>query len=190
MERGVKLSTIAVTNLKHESASGNNITLASDGTAAFAEIIAANKGIKFPSTQVASADPNTLDDYEEGTWTPAPATGTATDATGIYTKIGRQVTVCVYMSGLSDISAGNNLEITLPFTVISSGIDSFTGPVMMRYFSATSSEENGVTAYASIGWNYFRIYQLVDNSTYLPIRHDSFSSSLIGLRMTMTYFTS
>jgi hypothetical protein len=27
-------------------------------------------GLKFPPTQVASADPNTLDDYEEGTWTP------------------------------------------------------------------------------------------------------------------------
>jgi hypothetical protein len=36
--------------------------------------------IKFPVTQVASADPNTLDDYEEGTWTPvlrgAAAAGT------------------------------------------------------------------------------------------------------------------
>jgi hypothetical protein len=27
-------------------------------------------GITFPATQVASADANTLDDYEEGTWTP------------------------------------------------------------------------------------------------------------------------
>jgi len=27
-------------------------------------------GIGFPATQVASSDPNTLDDYEEGTWTP------------------------------------------------------------------------------------------------------------------------
>jgi hypothetical protein len=27
-------------------------------------------GITFPATQVPSADANTLDDYEEGTWTP------------------------------------------------------------------------------------------------------------------------
>jgi hypothetical protein len=56
----------------------------------------ASDGITFPATAVASADPNTLDDYEEGTWTPVynfssfTASGiTVTDAT--YTKIGRTV---------------------------------------------------------------------------------------------------
>ena len=29
-----------------------------------------SQGLPFPATMVASADPNTLDDYEEGTWTP------------------------------------------------------------------------------------------------------------------------
>ena len=29
-----------------------------------------SQGLPFPATQVASSDPNTLDDYEEGTWTP------------------------------------------------------------------------------------------------------------------------
>ena len=28
-------------------------------------------GVQFPATQVASADANCLDDYEEGTWTPS-----------------------------------------------------------------------------------------------------------------------
>jgi len=49
-------------------------------------------GIKFPATQVASSDANTLDDYEEGTWTPSVG-GTATYGTRIatYTKIGDTV---------------------------------------------------------------------------------------------------
>jgi len=35
--------------------------------------------IKFPATQNSSADANTLDDYEEGTWTPTlPNGGTVT----------------------------------------------------------------------------------------------------------------
>ncbi len=34
-------------------------------------------GIKFPATQVSSADVNQLDDYEEGTWTPATMFGGA-----------------------------------------------------------------------------------------------------------------
>ena len=48
--------------------------------------------IKFPATQNASGDPNTLDDYEEGTWTPSVG-GTATYGTRIahYTKIGDTV---------------------------------------------------------------------------------------------------
>lgn len=63
----------------------------------FQEILLVDKGLKFPATQVASADPNTLDDYEEGSWT--PLIGGATSETGQaysiqrgdYTKVGRKV---------------------------------------------------------------------------------------------------
>lgn len=62
------------------------------------DISAATAGqIKFPSTQNASANANTLDDYAETTYTPAPTSltvvlggGTVT-YTGGYTKIGRVV---------------------------------------------------------------------------------------------------
>ena len=50
----------------------------------------------FPATQVPSADPNTLDDYEEGTWTMGVTFSTPGDLnvvyssqSGRYTKIGR-----------------------------------------------------------------------------------------------------
>jgi hypothetical protein len=54
---------------------------------------AAGVGIIFPATQVASANANSLDDYEEGTWTVAfpSGTGTFTSQIARYTKIGRQV---------------------------------------------------------------------------------------------------
>jgi hypothetical protein len=55
---------------------------------------ASGVGITFPATQSASSDANTLDDYEEGTWTPAVGTGTTyTLQSGKYTKIGNQVTI-------------------------------------------------------------------------------------------------
>jgi hypothetical protein len=57
---------------------------------------ASGAGITFPATQSASTDANTLDDYEEGDWTPSDGSGaglTFTTASGKYTKIGRQVTV-------------------------------------------------------------------------------------------------
>ena len=55
--------------------------------------------IAFPATQVASAGANTLDDYEEGTFTPGitfggGATGmTFSIQLGRYTKVGRQVSI-------------------------------------------------------------------------------------------------
>ena len=60
-------------------------------------VVEVNNGIKFPATAVASADSNTLDDYEEGTWTPVltASTGAITSYAvngGTYTKVGNTVT--------------------------------------------------------------------------------------------------
>jgi len=63
------------------------------------DISAATSGqIKFPATQVASSNANTLDDYEEGTWTGSlvPLTSgsiTLSTSTCSYVKIGRSVTI-------------------------------------------------------------------------------------------------
>ena len=76
------------------SAAPGSTGLAVTGAISATEIISANKGITFPATQVASADANTLDDYEEGTWTPSVG-GTATylQQVGVYTKVGDTVTI-------------------------------------------------------------------------------------------------
>jgi hypothetical protein len=58
---------------------------------------ASGAGITFPAALNASSDVNTLDDYEEGNWTPTvtPSGGSLTSYTssGTYTKIGRSVYV-------------------------------------------------------------------------------------------------
>jgi hypothetical protein len=81
-------------------------------------------GIEFPSTQVASASANNLDDYEEGTWTMGVSFGgasvgvTYSSNTGTYTKIGRQVTVNGFVRLTSKGSSTGNASITgLPFTI-------------------------------------------------------------------------
>jgi hypothetical protein len=49
-------------------------------------------GISFPATASASSDANTLDDYEEGTWTPSiGGNATYSNQVGRYIKIGNQV---------------------------------------------------------------------------------------------------
>ena len=78
-------------------------------------------GISLPATQVASTDANTLDDYEEGTWT-GTLRGLTSDptvavtATGQYTKIGRKVTVRISFEGVTNTGASGDCFINgLPF---------------------------------------------------------------------------
>jgi hypothetical protein len=79
-------------------------------------------GITFPATQSASSDANTLDDYEEGSWTPIVG-GTAAYVIqqGKYVKIGRQVTVAGYIA-ITSLGTGSNVRISgLPFTCTNYG---------------------------------------------------------------------
>jgi len=79
-------------------------------------------GITFPATQSASTNANTLDDYEEGTWTPtitrssSNPTVTYTNQLGSYVKVGRLVnaTFAVFWSANSG-GSGNFTISGLPF---------------------------------------------------------------------------
>jgi hypothetical protein len=87
--------------------------------------------IKFPATQVASADVNTLDDYEEGAgataWTPViegtstAGSGTYTSQIGHYTKIGRLVFFSADIAWSAHTGTGNMRIAGLPFTIGQSG---------------------------------------------------------------------
>jgi hypothetical protein len=84
---------------------------------------ASGAGITFPATQSASTDVNTLDDYEEGTWTPiftsvgGTPTITYTVQQGSYVKVGKLVYASFYL-GTSAISGGSSRLLIggLPFT--------------------------------------------------------------------------
>jgi hypothetical protein len=71
---------------------------ATSGTVVVSGTTPTLNGVTFPATQVPSADANTLDDYEEGTWTPVKSSGSATirDVSGNYTKIGNRV-ICSFV---------------------------------------------------------------------------------------------
>jgi hypothetical protein len=82
---------------------------------------ASGSGITFPATQSASTNANTLDDYEEGTWTPIITSEngslSAYTSSGAYTKIGNTV----YVSGTFNITttgsaSGYALMTGYPFT--------------------------------------------------------------------------
>ena len=67
-------------------------------------VLQVSNGITFPATQSACSDANTLDDYEEGTWTPDINNGyntsntvTYTAQNGSYTKLGRLVVAAFHI---------------------------------------------------------------------------------------------
>jgi hypothetical protein len=84
-------------------------------------VLQVSNGITFPATQSASSNANTLDDYEEGTWTPTTSTSgyTISTSSGNYTKIGRVVHLNfqVLFSAVNGSSNSNVILGGLPFTV-------------------------------------------------------------------------
>jgi hypothetical protein len=141
---------------------------------------------------------NKLDDYEEGTWTPAwNATGTAPTVThsaqnGTYTKVGRLVTVkCQVQTNSSGISGGSgDLSITgLPFT---SSNESDNGTAAISFVSFISLNSNyttfGIEAFRNT--TYFRWVQYGSNNSGLtvPVGNAS-SSNSVNVGFTATYYT-
>jgi len=132
---------------------------------------ASGSGITFPATQSASSDANTLDDYEEGTWTPTATaqTGSITtySSTGAYVKVGKNL----FLSGSIVVttvgSAGGALFITgLPFTPANVnnnyGIGSetqATGTYYFTYIQGSSQIVYVTAAGGAITWASGRTYQ-------------------------------
>jgi len=79
------------------------------------------KGIDFSATSDSGGmTSEVLDDYEEGTWTPAitmgSGTATLTATTGRYTKIGRMVTASIDAHVASVSTPSGSCTVNLPFT--------------------------------------------------------------------------
>jgi len=112
-------------------------------------------GITFPATQSASTDANTLDDYEEGTWTPSIA-GTTTAGTASYvvreanyTKIGNLVYFSLFIDYTSGTGTGNTKITGLPFSSSSSNVDINPCTVNVRYLTYTGDQVIAYTEQSS-----------------------------------------
>jgi hypothetical protein len=88
-------------------------------------------GVTFPATQSASSNANTLDDYEEGDWTPTIAGGYTSvsyaSQGGWYTKVGRLANISgrIQFSGTAN---NTNIQIgSLPFNQANVGNGAYGG---------------------------------------------------------------
>ena len=143
-------------------------------------ILTLSKGITFPATQVASADANTLDDYEEGTFTPSLTADAGSGVTyvhqsGRYTKIGNVVHIA-YVLGLT--SKG-----TITGTIYLEGL-----PFIVENVYSGSAEPwaLGVSYVAGLSTSVVNISGWCNNaSTFIQLRKQtaaatSFGSSYLG----------
>ena len=170
---------------------GNTGTLISASTIGVggATPSASGAGITFPATQSASTDANTLDDYEEGTWTPALTGATfSTTSSGTYVKAGQVVTVWGYMSFSYSSPTGAFYLNNLPFTVYNdSNVRGGAGTVMCQSgvnftnYVTTEPINNAVISY-------FEDNRA--NTSRVDMGSSNFSAGGSVIRFTITYRTS
>ena len=147
---------------------------------------ASGAGITFPATASASSDANTLDDYEEGTWTPTlPNGGTLSVSSARYVKIGQQVMVSFLVSSVAPTNDGSQFRIGgLPFangyaSVYNGGCFGYTGDANLSGWLPITGD--------SITYIYFHIQGATasrTNAQYLTAAAGSNDELII----TITYF--
>jgi hypothetical protein len=143
-----------------------------------------SNGITFPATQVASADANTLDDYEEGTFTPVVRDAAAGNAAagyaeqfGRYTKIGNIVNYSISFVNVNTtgLTGANQLFVTgLPFTSLnlsnhvqaaSAAVNSATPTTGAISFSVTQNQSYGtLTNQVTTGQTAFLVSQATSSA--------------------------
>ena len=156
------------------SSLASKFSVRDDGLTTVNGQINASSGIGIGGTGAA----NTLDDYEEGTWT-ATLGGSGSDPTvssysynsGHYTKIGRQVFAHIYMrieaGGISG-GSGDGIIKGLPFSAKADGqISNGVGGWIENYWSTSTSFSSGRNypmLYLAAGSNYIGIWQKGTNN--------------------------
>jgi hypothetical protein len=150
---------------------------------------ASGAGITFPATQSASSDANTLDDYEEGTFTPtaygqtSAGTTTYTQQHGFYTKIGRQVTVIIFINWTAMTGTGILRVGSLPFTSSNLGQGYSVGAVLTDGLNWTSG-----TSIVSIQFDNTNFFQFENIGDDLSSSAQLCVNEATGIRLTSTYF--
>ena len=111
-------------------------------------------GLKFGSDTAAA---NGLDDYEEGTFTPALTNGyssiTYNSQYGFYTKIGRFVSYSIYLYVQGASGDNSELRINTPFTTANTTGMEEGGSIVYQLNFLSTSDDSKTNAYVFTGKN-------------------------------------
>lgn len=159
--------------------SKHNIVVNSNGAVALRDAVttATGVGITFPATQAASTNANTLDDYEEGTWSPwSPSDvttyGITIPALARYTKIGNLVFIGVRFKWTS--TSSGQIFMDLPFTAANFGDGSNSPSFMKMSFASGGPTTIGFLYSGQVGTTAAQAYQ--ENVGYTSVNWNGVSS--------------
>jgi len=132
------------------------------------------KGIDFSATTSGSGTMTSelLNDYEEGTWVGTLTGGTTTpatpqQATGKYTKIGRQVSITIYFQNVDTTGYSGAVAITgLPFTEDGSRAN---GTAACYNFDFNS----GTAVFVNVGVTTLYYTSMLTNSNWRDVNHSA-----------------
>jgi hypothetical protein len=150
----------------------------------FTDAITASGGIYLGGTGSA----NLQDDYEEGSFN-LTVTGSASNPSttqtipGVYTKIGRQVTILAQnlVSTINTTGASGYIVFTgLPFTTNTPGVGS-----IMSYNGATFIYDGGIVCLFAD--NVVYVYENASNTYWRTVNHNA--NSTVFFKISGTYFT-
>ena len=154
--------------------------------------LSSNGQVKFPASQSASSDANTLDDYEEGNWTPVIYFGASNGYSlyntqnGTYTKIGNVVTVRGYVYGATKSAATGGAQVFgLPFP-LKSGTALYQGGGLV-YATGMTGLSAGFMAYGSDGASSFNLGYTATTG-FASLINTNFNN-LTDLMFQLTYIT-
>ena len=133
-------------------------------------------GISFNGDTAAA---NALDDYEEGTWTPAVGTGTLTASDATYIKIGKLVHVFAVVYNFSNRTSSNTVEITgLPYTGFAAQA---AGSMLGRNLDRTA-----FSVYLNNGTPGLQFYS-IGSGDFASLQHQHINSSSASIYFQATY---
>jgi len=152
--------------------------------------------IQFPASQSESADANTIDDYEEGSYTATitcSTSGSYTLSAGAdtlaYTKIGRVVHVQGKLEITGESSPDGSLKVSLPFAVgdFTDKSERIVGSVLI--WDNGTAMAGATYAFAEAGFDYFFIIIApIDGGTYGGVSNTNVDTAF-SIQVGFSYMT-
>jgi hypothetical protein len=195
---GLRFEASAITPRHNGSASNSYVNLGSSSVTW--ENLYLDGGVVFGPASASNVSSQTLDDYEQGTYTPTvgPSSGTITlntsYNTAAYTKVGRSVTITGLLVASAVSSPSGTLDISLPFASANliDGAERSTN-VVTFWCNGTGAPNGGVWYNAMLilnvgGVSYLRVYMQGYNGSY-NVNPGDWIGSGSDIHVNFTYFT-